>query len=166
MKSIGQSLLPQLLCLCDRKLSARVLGDKYKKTFKVDRQVEAMVEAGCRFAAGKDAVQDYRKASVWFRKAAKRGSLKGQTLLGTLIAVGYGAEKSAGLAAYWLRSAARAGYAPAEYALGQCYALGFGVPPDKAMARYWLYRAAFEGHKAALLALKKLQHKSTRLLRV
>jgi TPR repeat protein len=93
--------------------------------------------------------QDYVLAMVYFRKAAKLGSLDGAYRVGYLYERGYGVKKDYGQAVTWYGKAAGKGYAAAENDLGYLYDYGLGVPQDNATAAGWYAKAAAQGDATA-----------------
>jgi TPR repeat protein len=120
-ESFGSSAVQQLRALCRPTSPAWLMGNRYRKPYTIDPRVEALVDTGADFAMGRAPSSSFVQAAVLFRKAANRGSVRGQTLLGILYAVPLGMEKNDRLALYWLSRAARQGYPPAQYMMGECY---------------------------------------------
>ena len=93
--------------------------------------------------------QDYVLAMVYFRKAAKLGSLDGAYRIGYLYERGYGVKKDYGQAVFWYGKSAGGGYAAAENDLGYLYDYGRGVRQDNGKAAALYAKAAAQGDATA-----------------
>lgn len=69
-------------------------------------------------AMGRGVEKDIEEAALWFRQAAVRGDVLGQTAFGLLLATGYGVAKDPQEGAYWLYKAATSGHRTAAECLG------------------------------------------------
>jgi hypothetical protein len=112
-----------------------------------DAAVQVLVGEG--YAAGngqartaKQAVEDYRQAAEWYRKAAAQGNIAGEMHLAALYRDGKGVARDMEQAAALYRKAAEQGDAGAQGILGVLYSMGQGVPHDDVEAYYWLDLAA------------------------
>ena len=83
------------------------------------------------------------------RAAAKKGSVKAQTVLGSCCMNGYGVEANQKEAIKWYQIAARKDYAAAQYMLGNCYKYGDGVVKNRKEAIKWYQKAARQGNADA-----------------
>ena len=89
---------------------------------------------------------DYKKAVVWYRKAAEQGNVKAQNNLGFCYERGHGVPRDFIQSAGWFMKAATQGHVSAQYNLGVCYTKGQGVEQDKLEAVKWYREAAKQGH--------------------
>ena len=69
-------------------------------------------------AMGRGVEQNIDEAALWFRQAAVRGDVLGQTAFGLCLATGHGVDKDPQEGAYWLFRAATAGHRTAAESLG------------------------------------------------
>ena len=69
---------------------------------------------GVIYETGESVPQDYKKAVVWFRKAAEQGYANAQNDLGSMFLSGRGVLKDSKEAERWFRRAADQGYADAQ----------------------------------------------------
>jgi hypothetical protein len=110
----------------------------------------AMRQLGDLYYVGRDGVeQNFGEALRWYSMLANRGDRRGQTILGTMYARGYGVEKNLARAHdWWLASATShlGGDAGAMYNLGTLYYRGEGVTQDYKQAADWYRKAAQIGH--------------------
>ncbi len=89
----------------------------------------ALADFGFTYVYGKSGVlRDDQEAERWFRKAAascrkaaERGNLEAQTILGGLYGTGTGVTRDPGMAIWLWQDAAARGYAPAQYRLARAY---------------------------------------------
>ncbi len=88
------------------------------------------------------AVQDYKSAADWYRKAADQGNVAGEIHLADLYRDGKGLARDKTQAAEWYRKAADQGDTGAQGTLGTLYAYGMGVPKSDADAYFWFDLAA------------------------
>lgn len=126
----------------------------------------AEFQIGIRFMIGSGVQQDTREAMIEFQKAAEKGNIEAQYLLGQIYDDGglgkvipgpdgsytdgrevdfHPVPQNLGLAAKWYRMAAEQGYAAAQNHLGSMYLDGRGVPQDYAEAYFWLSLASAKG---------------------
>src|SRR5262249_37281356 len=94
------------------------------------------------------------KAAGYFHRAAERGDLQAQVLLGALYIDGRGVEKSFDDGLRWIEQAAAANYALAKYVLAFIYAEGFGTPPNVLEAASRLFGPRIE--RSELQALSSI----------
>ena len=81
--------------------------------------VPAMNQVGLMLMEGRGVPLDYRRAAVWFRRAAEGGSREAFFNLANLYADGRGVEKDGHLSRNAYRIAAGMGYPPALFTLGK-----------------------------------------------
>lgn len=113
---------------------------------------EQWIKEGFRFYDLKDNV----RAAEAFEKAAEKGNVLAQTLLGAIyVAGGNGLEVNYPKAVGWLRKAADAGSADAQSLLAALHNEGNGVPRDPVRARQLYTQAAAGGNNAAIQWLEK-----------
>ena len=109
---------------------------------------------------------DKEKAFYWYKKAAKKGHVEAQYMLGYMYSLGKGVPKDLEKAFYWYKKAAENGHAKAQYrlradrgdakaqySLGKEYYDGKGVSQSSKKALYWLEKAAEQGHVEAQYSL-------------
>lgn len=82
-----------------------------------------------------------------YREAAGRGSVLGQTMLGSCYEYGNGVAKDSAEAVKWYRKAAERGYQPAQILLGFCYRNGEGVATNEVEAVQWFRKAGEQGDR-------------------
>ena len=97
----------------------------------------------------------FRKAAMYYRKAADQGDAWSQYNLGCLYDNGSGVPQSADEASLWYRKAAEQGDSQAQFVLGVRYARGYGVPKDVSQATFWYHQAAVRGHSRGQISLSK-----------
>jgi TPR repeat protein len=131
---------------------------------------EAEFQLASRLMNGIGVPQNTKEAMIEYNKAAEKGKVEAQYMLGQIYedgglgkAVrgpdgsyreGSGADFHAvpqdfGLAAKWYRRAAEQDLPLAQNGLGRLYAAGSGVPQDYAEAYFWLSLASASGHHSA-----------------
>ncbi len=86
------------------------------------------------------------KAIIWYRRAAKQGSLQALIHLGLCYFYGIGILKNRSQAVKLWSKAAEHDDIHAWFMLGFCYEFGLGVTQDKEQAIVWYSRAAEKGH--------------------
>lgn len=104
--------------------------------------------AGC-YHAGAGINRDDKEASLWYRKAAERGSVYAQYQLATLLNTSDNMVRNSQQAAKWYRQAAADGNVDAQYQLAKLYENGDGVSQDYAEAAKWYRKAAEQNHPQA-----------------
>ncbi len=105
--------------------------------------------AGLYINGGDGVNVDSAVAADWFRKAADKGHVGAQAMLGALYANGQGVAYDRAEAARWLRKAAEGGIATAQYDLGILLASGDGVAKNWPEALRWFQKAAEQGDAGA-----------------
>lgn len=113
-----------------------------------ERDANVQYNLGLLFHHGQGVPRDSEQAKAWFEKAAERGIVDAQLMLGILAE-----EHHPDQALAWLRKAARQECASAQYRLGLLLRDG----PGKEEARHWLQCAADQGLSGAKLALTELE---------
>lgn len=107
---------------------------------------EAQHDLGAVYTAGHaGAPQDYKKAAIWFQKAADQGIPNAAYNLGVLYHQGLGVDADIDEALRWYDMAAEMGHAEGQYNLGIAYIEGIGVSYDAEMARDYFESAAQGG---------------------
>jgi uncharacterized protein len=91
----------------------------------------------------------YKTAVAKFTKAANKGDVKAQHMLGEMHYEGRGVLQDYKQAMSWYRKAADQGYANAQTNLGAMYFYGEGVPLDYKQAMSWWRKAADQGDAEA-----------------
>ncbi|MEM9965359.1 MAG: tetratricopeptide repeat protein, partial [Asticcacaulis sp.] len=100
--------------------------------------------------------KDFVMAAAAFEKAAEKGNVRAQTILGALyVTGGNGLAVDYRKAVSWLRKAADAGSADAQSLLAALHNEGNGVARDPHKARQLYTQAAAGGNKAAIQWLEK-----------
>ena len=95
-------------------------------------------------------IKDYKEAVKWYRKAAERGHISAQNMLGAYYLSGIGgAAKNYKEAVKWYRKAAEQGDADAQYKLAECYVSGNGVGRDGKDAVKWYRKEAVKWYRKA-----------------
>lgn len=113
------------------------------RSAKEQEEADAMYNRGKCYANGDGVQKDPVEAKKWYRKAAERGHVEAQYMLGRYCG-------SDGEAVKWYRKAADQGHAEAQFMLGGCYKVGLcGVRRDCAEAVKWWRKAAVQGHAKA-----------------
>ena len=79
---------------------------------------------GVRYYNGFGVPQDYKRAAIWNRKAADRGTPVAEFALGVMYEKGHGVPQNDQEAVIWYRKAADQGVAEAQAYLGSMYAEG------------------------------------------
>lgn len=103
------------------------------------------------------AAEDYKKAVIYFKKAADLGSIKGQKALGDMYQNGWKEKLNykespdwyRKAAITWYKKAAKQGDIDAQTILGSIYKRGWGVRQDFKQAVSWYQKAAQAGHEFA-----------------
>ena len=93
--------------------------------------------------------KEYKKAVVWWQKAANQGYAKSQYNLGNCYSEGLGVPQSDVNAVKWYNKAAEQEHADAQNNLGYCYIKGLGVPQSDENAVKWYTKAAEKGLASA-----------------
>ncbi|MDZ4185106.1 MAG: trypsin-like peptidase domain-containing protein, partial [Desulfuromonadales bacterium] len=93
--------------------------------------------------------KDYREAMRWYLKAAAKGALEAQHVVGVMYARGEGVPQNDTEAVNLYRVAAEHGYADSQNNLGVMYHQGRGVLQDFVQAHLWFNLAAAAGNTTA-----------------
>lgn len=119
---------------------------------------QALLDLADELAYGAEATAESQaESATWYRRAAEKGSDRGQHHLGLLQWNGEGVEKNRAEAVKWFRRAADQGYDSAQYWLASAYEFGEGgLPADPAEAARWYRRAADQGHDLSQSSLGQL----------
>lgn len=120
-------------------------SDAFSLFSEIPNEKGAQNYLGYMYATGKSVTQDYKKAVIWFRKAAAQGSDYAQDYLGNMYESGRGVDRDYGEAVRWYRKAAKQGAARAQCDLGYMYENGRGVSRDYGEAMRWYQKAADQG---------------------
>jgi len=112
--------------------------------------MDAQNQLGLLYYDGRGVPQNFKQASVWFRKAAEKGHAGAQVNLGTLYFLGYGVSENNQEALFWFRKAAAQRDALAFAKLGRMYEQGREVPRDLVQAHMWYNLSAAHGEKRAV----------------
>jgi TPR repeat protein len=112
--------------------------------------MDAQNQLGLLYYDGRGVPQNFKQASVWFRKAAEQGHAGAQVNLGTLYFLGYGVSENNQEALFWFRKAAAQRDALAFAKLGRMYEQGREVPRDLVQAHMWYNLSAAHGEKRAV----------------
>ena len=123
-----------------------IAADKTETNMKA-AQISDIIEAVECFKKANSFLTDekYPEALKWYRKAAEKGHIEAQYLLGRCYSEGISVKIDMAEAVKWFRKSAERGYAPAEYSLGFCYTNGNGVQKDMTEAVKWFRKAAEQG---------------------
>jgi len=109
-------------------------------------QVEAQLQLGDAYYAGKGTRKDMEQAFLWYTQAAEQGHPKAQRALGAMYELGKGTDREPEKAAYWYRKAAEQGLARAQTNLAILYETGTGVQQNYDEARLWYEKAAAQDY--------------------
>ncbi|MFT5730091.1 MAG: TPR repeat protein [Desulforhopalus sp.] len=174
-----EQTIPSTTVSIDARLDAVVdpevlfeMGRKYLTQSQWEKGIEAIYEAavlghpGAQSSVGSiytsglwEINQDYKKAVMWYRKAAEQGYPEALYSLGLMYANGQGVTQDYMKAVMWYRKAAEQGDSNAQNSLGDMYADGQGVTQDYMKAVMWYRKAAEQGDSNAqcLLGLMHAQ---------
>jgi TPR repeat protein len=100
---------------------------------------------------------DFKKAAMWFKRAADKGHAAAQYNLGIMSYLGQGVDQNYAKAAEWFNRAGAQDHAAAQYNLGFLYYEGKGVDKDDLQAYMWIDRSASLGDEKAIKARDTLQ---------
>lgn len=111
----------------------------------------AQMQVGIMYHYGIGVEQKYKRAGIWYRKAAEQNYSDAQNNLGTLcyIGRGVGGGHRYEQALMWFHKAADQGNAAAANNIGLMYEQGTGVKHDYAQAMLWYRKAADQGYAIA-----------------
>ena len=115
--------------------------------------LNAQIEIGRAYYAGRGVNVDKNKAVNWFRKAAEQGSVDGAICLGLCNKYGDGVPVNADEAVKWLTQAANQNNATAQFELGCCYSEYGGidyVKKNNVLAYKWLSLAKAQGKQGTV----------------
>lgn len=129
---------------------------------RTQEQVQVQFELGSMFA--KMSIYRSGTAQTWYHRAAEKGHVEAQCLLGEEFEFGDG-WRDYKAAAFWYQKAAEQGNARAQNNLGLMYANGVGmaiggklagVEKNIELAIYWFRKAAEQGNQYAIKNLEEL----------
>jgi len=92
----------------------------------------------------------FLSAYKWFNKAAEKGHVAAQSIVGNMFYRGNGVKQDYPEAFKWFNKAAKQGFADAQYWLGVSYYKGQGVKQNYSEAFKWFKKAAKQGRVNAL----------------
>jgi TPR repeat protein len=127
------------------------------KEFKADGSGEACYNIALMHYKGEGVKANRGEAVKWFRKAAEKGNMQSQFVMGTMYDKGEDLARDQGEAFRWYRKAAEQGHAQAQFNVGYMYTMGEGVKKDRGEALVWLKKAAAQRHEKAGKLLKVLE---------
>ena len=90
----------------------------------------AQLNAGSHYLLGVDVPQDYKRAAMWYERAAEQGFAAAQFRMGFLYEHGKGVRRDYSRALEYYRAAADQGHATAANNLASLYLHGLGVPKN------------------------------------
>ncbi|MGC2196378.1 MAG: tetratricopeptide repeat protein [Terriglobales bacterium] len=117
---------------------------------------EQLFDAGMNALSGSVGTRDNFSAVEYFRRAARKGYVPAQVVLGSFYDTGQIVAGDPGQAADWYRKAAEAGDPLAQWLLGRLYFIGSGLPQDYAAAQKWLTLAANQNNPFAACLLGRV----------
>ncbi|MDR1826838.1 MAG: sel1 repeat family protein [Methylobacteriaceae bacterium] len=122
--------------------------------------IDAQVEAGCRYYIGKDVFPDARAAFYWLEMAGEHNHARAQFMVANMLFFGVGVPRDKTGAGEWFKRSAEQGYtgAHAHYELAVMYERGLRAVHDDAEAVKWYRLAAEQGHAKAMWALARKYH--------
>jgi len=116
------------------------------ETKSFDGIAEAQHDLAALYTAGEAGViQNYERATFWFKMAAHQGIANAAYNLGVLNQQGLGGSQDLQRALDWYRRAAQLGHPEAQYNLGIAYIEGVGTRYNPSMAAAFFQQAAFAG---------------------
>lgn len=92
--------------------------------------VIAQLVLGVAYESGNSVKQDYKKAIMWYEKAAIQGNANAQYSLGMMYGKGQGTKQDYNKAFKWIKKSADQDFSDAQYTLGLIYMQGQGVRQD------------------------------------
>ena len=102
--------------------------------------------------------KDYKRAAIWYRKAAEAGDAGAQYCLGMCYYGGLGVRLNESKAFQWVRKAAEQNEPDAQKALGDMYLRGEGVKADEIEALEWYRKADRNGNGEAGRLVEQMIH--------
>lgn len=102
------------------------------------------------YAQGIGVDRSSRQARIWYRRAAEKGSPKGQYVMGQLLEASDPSQ-----AIPWYRDASEQGNADAQFALAKLLAVSPNVERSVAESWSWMAQAAKNGNSEAMVALSR-----------
>lgn len=98
---------------------------------------------------GEGVTVDYKEATNWYQKAAKKNNPYAETQIGFLYEMGYGVPKDYQEAMKWYLKAANQSNGSGERSVGVLYENGRGVKGDYQQALGWYQKAITDGDNEA-----------------
>ena len=139
---------------------AKVIDQAFSEVIRLKtRGAAADFEAGDAYYYGIGREKDYKKAIVFYKKAAESLNPKAYFMLGKAYEEGNGVVKDYKEATRWYASAANAGNQYAQVRLGKMYESGKGIGHDLKEAAKWYEKAADQGNNNAKWHLQKVKAK-------
>ena len=150
MKKFCVALLLALSCMFTGGTTASAEPSAYAKSLMTEAEKGDAVAQYClgfNYDLGEEGLpQDYQKAKIWYKKAAKQGHAKAQCSLGKMYLNGKGVRQDYHKAKEWYEKAAKQGDDSAQHLLGYLYATGKGVRQDYHKAKQWYEKSAKQGN--------------------
>jgi uncharacterized protein len=103
------------------------------------------LDMASRYWLGVDVPQDYKKAAMWFERAAGQGLAEAKFMMGFLYEHGKGVQRDYSRALEYYRAAADQGHATAANNLASLYFHGLGTPKKIGAALKWYQFSAEHG---------------------
>jgi len=128
-----------------------------KPPAKKDPTADQDHKRGLLFYKGIGVEKDFKKAALWFKRAAAKNHAGAQYNLGIMSYLGQGVPQDYTQAALWFHKAGEQDHAAAQYNLGFLYFEGKGVEKDSLQAFMWIDRSANLGDEKAIRARETLQ---------
>ena len=108
---------------------------------------DSCYEVGSQYFKGDNGKpKDYRRAAIWYQKAAVLGNSYGQSALGYMYQNSLGVEQDHEKALRLFQASAAQGNAEGQKNLGYVYNNGLGVPQDFKLALKWYQASANQGN--------------------
>ena len=111
------------------------------------------MQIGMAYAAGDGVTADDALAVKWFRKAAEKGNVAGEYLLGEMYVTGRVPNGDLAEGVKWMKKAAEHGDARGQANLAVMYSQGLGVPKNADEVAVWMHKAADQGLAAGEFGL-------------
>lgn len=120
------------------------------------------IELGWKYLDGADVPQSFRKAALWFQKAADQEHPDAMIMMAYMFLRGAGVSQSNELAYHWAARAHNLGNAIGTHFLAAFHLHGVHVHPDREVAISLYQDAAARGHAPSQFMLKTLKPKKPR----
>lgn len=118
---------------------------------------QAQVRLGLKYHKGRGIARDYKKALMWYERAAAQGNAEAMFRLGQLYYSGLGMKRNYKKSVIWFKKASAEGSAEARFNLGIMYANGNGVPRDYVLSYMWFNLSGAGGYEPARRQLDRLE---------